>query len=158
MTQVQEHLVALSCLLATIPSIVTAGGFANLGKHEALRGHLIVEIGDFERISPPSGRFGGLDVLKLGINCYQSMGLLDLWGLDKKAGLIVVDSAKSVKIALIESGAREIKIEVVPVIQVRCPATESDGLPQDPQQRQQELARRLVELQKEIERILQGKH
>ena len=157
MTQLQVHCLALCCLLAAIPSEVLGGGFAHFSKHEELRGHVIVDVGDFEKINLPIGKFVGQEFLRFGANCFQTMGIIGLWGLDKKAGLVVVDKSRSVKIAFIDLGMGEIKIDIVQVLQVACPMSDSDGLSQSPLQRQQELMRHDDELQMKIERILQKK-
>ena len=157
MTRLQQRIFAWFCLFATIPSTALAGGFALFSKHEELKGHAVIEAGDFEKIDPPFEKLGGREVLRLGVNCFEAIGILGLWGPNKKAGLIVVDRARSIKVALIESGIGDIKIEVVPVVQVACPTSESDGLPQDPQQLLQELKRRQEALQKELERLRQKK-
>ena len=155
MNRLQQHALACFYLLATIPSTVFAGGFASLSKHEELKGHAIIEAGDFEKIESPIGNLGGREVLRLGANCFEATGMLGLWGLNRKAGLLLVDRARSMKVALLESAIGDVKVEVIAVTQVTCPTSESDRLSRDPQQLQQELKRRQDILQRELDRLRQ---
>jgi hypothetical protein len=136
---------------------VCADGFDTFSRHEELQNHVIVDTGDFEKISPPFGKLGASDVLKLKSNCFEPIGSLGLWSYGKKAGLVLVNKEKSVKVALLESSIGSIKVQAVNVIQISCPTADSDGLPVDPQQRLQELRRRQEALQKELERLRQPK-
>lgn len=153
--QYTRALLALATMML-IPT-VQADGFDTFSRHEELQNHVVVDTGDFEKISPPFGRLGASDVLKLKANCFEPLGNLGTWGFGRKAGLVLVNKEKSIKIALFESGIGSIKVQAVTVIQVGCPTADSDGLPLDPQQRLQELRRTQEALQKELERMRQTK-
>lgn len=142
-------------LLALIPQAATANGFALFSEHEELKGHVVVDAGDIEKFDPPFGKLGATEVLKLNSNCFQPIGLLGSWGFGKKAGLVLVDRNKTIRIALLESSISSIKIEATPVLQVACPTEDSSGMPLDPQQRLQELRRQRELLQLQLERLRQ---
>ena len=147
----------LTCIffLAVMPLSATADGYALFSKHEEMKAHAVVDAGDFERFDPPIGKFGASEILKLKSNCFQPTGSLGSWGSGKKAGLVLVDRDKTIRIALLESSIGSIKVETSHVLQVACPAEDSRGLPLDPQQRLQELRRRQELLQLQLERLRQ---
>lgn len=142
-------------LLAAVPGLAHADGFAMFSKHEELKGHVVVDAGDFEKIDPPVGNLGSSELLILNSNCFQPIGLLGLWGYGKKSGLLLVDRNKSIRVALFESNIGSVKVESVTVIQVACPTTDSSGLPLDPRQRLQELKRQQELLLQQLERLRQ---
>jgi hypothetical protein len=107
-------------LLAAAPGLALADGFATFSKHEELKGHVVIDAGDFEKIDPPVGKLGGSEVLILNSNCFQPIGLLGLWGYGKKSGLLLVDRNKSIRVAFLESSIGSVKVESVSVIQVAC--------------------------------------
>ena len=155
MSRVQRIILPWAWLFGLLPSFVHADGYGLFSKHEELRGHAVIDAGDVEKIDPPFGKLGASETLKLGANCFEPLSSLGSWGYSKKAGLVLVDRSRTVKLALIESSIGSIKVEMVSVMQVACPTTGSDGLPQDPQQRLQELKRRQELLQRELERLRQ---
>ena len=157
MSRVQRTFFQWAWLLGVLPSIVFADVYGLFSKHEELKGHAIIDAGDVEKIDPPFGKLGATETLKLGANCFEPRGYLGYWGYSKKAGLVLVDRSRTVKLALIESSIGSIKVEVVSVIQIACTTPDSDGLPQDSQQRLQELKRRQELLQRELERLRQQK-
>jgi hypothetical protein len=140
-----------------LPSIVHADGYGLFSKHEELKGHAVIDVGDVEKMDPPFGKVGASETLKLRANCFEPLGSLGFWGYSKKAGLVLVDRSRAVKLALIESSFASIKVEVLSVIQVACPTASSNGLPQDPQQSLQDLKRRHEFLQRELDRLRQQK-
>ena len=148
-------LVAITTLLMC--QYARADGFEMFSRHEELQNHVIVDTGDFEKAGSPVGNLGASEVLKLKSNCFQALGNIGAWGYGKKAGLLLVNKEKSIKVALLESSIGSIKVQVTGVIQIACPTTDSDGLPIDPQQRLQELSRRQGALLKELERLRQPK-
>lgn len=153
--QYARALAALTML--TLCQQAPADGFDMFSRHEELQNHVIVDTGDFEMISPPFGKLGASDVLKLKSNCFEPVGNLGGWGYGKKAGLLLVNKEKGIKVALLESSIGSMKVQVTSVIQVGCPTADSDGLPIDFQQRLQKLRRRQEALQKELERLRQPK-
>ena len=142
-------------VLAVIPQAAIADGYALFSKHEELKAHVIVDAGDFEKIDPPFGKLGTSDVLKINSSCFQLAGSLGSWGYGKKAGLVLVDRNKTIRIALLESSIGSIKIETMPAVQVACPTEDSSDLPLDPHQRLQELKRQQEFLQLQLERLRQ---
>lgn len=152
----QSHMrLAGILLLSLMPQAASADGYALFSKHEELKAHVVVDAGDFEKIDPPFGKLGATEVLKLDSNCFQPAGSLGSWGYGKKAGLVLVDRNKTIRIALLESTIGSIKVETTPVLQVACPTEDSNGLALDPQQRLQELRRQQELLQLQLERLRQ---
>jgi hypothetical protein len=119
-------------------------------RHEELQSHVIVDTGDFERIAAPPGKLGASDVLKLKATCFEPRGSLGLWGIGKKAGLILANREKIIKIALLESSIGSINVRLLTAIQVPCPTTDSDGLLTDPQMLQE-----MKRIQRELDRLRQ---
>jgi|APTNR8051073442_1049403.scaffolds.fasta_scaffold57443_2 hypothetical protein len=142
-------------ILAGIAKDASADGYDLFSKHEELKAHVVVDAGDFEKIDPPFGKLGASQVLKLNSNCFQPSGSLGVLGYGKKAGLVLVDRNKILRIALLESSIGSIKVETALVLQVACPTHDSSGLPLDPQQRLQELKRQQEVLQLQLERLRQ---
>lgn len=157
MLHVQRAFFQLAWFLGVLPSIVHADGYALFSKHLELKGHAIIDAGDVEKIEPPFGKLGSTEILKLGANCFEAQGYFGYSGYSKRAGLVLVDRSRNLKLALIESSIGSIRIELVSVTQIACTAHDSDALPQDPQQRLQELKRRQELLQREIDRRRQQK-
>lgn len=157
MSHLQHIFLSCGWLLGVLPSLAHADGYGLFSKHEELKNHAVIDAGDVEKIDPPFGKLGASETLKLGANCFQPLGSIDSWGHGKKAGLVMVDRSRTIKLALIESSIGSIKIEAVSVIQVNCPTLGFDGLPQDPQQQLQDLKRRQEFLQRELERRRQQK-
>lgn len=142
-------------LLTLIPQAASAEGYALFSKHEEMKGNVVVDAGDFERINPPVGELGATEVLKLNSNCFQPVGSFASWGYGRKAGLVMVDRNKAFRLALIESNIGSIKVEVTLAQKVECPTVDSGSLPFDPQQRLQELRRQQELLQLQLERLRQ---
>lgn len=150
----RQRRLSVALLAIATPFVASADGFALFSKHEELKAHVVVDAGNVEKIEPPFGTLSINEVLKLGGKCFQPLGFVGLSGLEKKAGLLLVDRFRSLKLALLESSIGSVKVgEVVSVTQITCPSPTSDGLPSDPQQALQELKRRQELLQRELERL-----
>jgi hypothetical protein len=137
-------------LLLIQPNIVFADGFEMFSKHEELKAHEVVDAGDVEPFDLHNISSIG-QVVTLGGNCYKTIDSMELLGVEKKAGLLLMDHLHSLKLALLESSIGSIKINVYNVMKVTCPSTLSDGLPSDPQQRLQELIKKIKLMQSENE-------
>lgn len=151
------HHMKFACILvlAVIPQAAIADGYSLFSSHEELKDHVVVDAGDFEKIDPPFGKIGASAILKLNSNCFHPSGSLGSWGYGKKAGLVLVDRKKSIRVALLESSISSIKVEVTLVLQVACPTEDASGLPLNPQQRLQELRRQQELLQLQLEQLRQ---
>ena len=146
---------ACTLLLALLPYAASASGYSLLSRPEQLKGHVIVDSGDFEKIDPPFGKLGATEILRLNSNCFQPSIPLGSWGYEKKAGLVLADRNKTVRIALLESSLGSIRVETLPVMQIACPTEDSKGLPLDPQQQIQQLRQQQELLQLQLERLRQ---
>lgn len=142
-------------LFGLIPQAASADGYALFSKHDELKSHVVADAGDVEKIDPPFGKLGATEILKLKSNCFQPATALGTWGHGKKAGLVLVDKSKTIRVAFLESSIGYIRVETVLVFQVACPTEDSNGLPLDPQQRLQELKRQRELLELQLERLRQ---
>ena len=139
-------------VLAFISQSAVADGFALFSKHEELKGHVVVDAGDFEKMDPPIGRIGVGEVLKLNANCFQPTGSLGSWLFSKKAGFVLVNRSRAIRIAFLESSIGSIKIETMLASQIACPSEDPSGLRVDPRQEVLELKRQRELLQLQLER------
>lgn len=142
-------------LFSMFSSIVYANGYEFSSKHMELKGHVVIDAGEVEKIEPPFGKIGASETLKLGTNCFYPFGIVGIRGGSKKAGIVLVDPSRTLKLALIESSMGSINVELLSVMPIACPTAGSDGLPQDPELRLQELKRRQEFLERELRRIRQ---
>lgn len=78
---------------------------------------------------------------------------MGLWGLGRKAAFVLVDQAKSTKIALFDTGIGSIKVDVFLVTQVDCSVSGSSEMPNDPEKALEMLKKKQEILQKELERL-----
>lgn len=104
-----------------------ADGFAIIDEHVNLNNNIIVEAGDVEKLDQPDGTSSNNEILKINSRCLQPSGYMGYWGYGKKAGLLLVDNARTTKLALLESSVGSIKVTINPVLIVECPTTFSDG-------------------------------
>lgn len=128
-------------LVALLPGFAVADGYALFSKHEELKRHVVVDAGDFERVVPNDGSLPASVVVKLNSNCFQALGALSSWGFGKKAGLVLVDREKSIRIALLEASVGSIKVETVQVVRVSCSSGGAYGSSIDLDEREQQLNR-----------------
>lgn len=142
-------------LVAFTSQAASADGYAIFSKHEELKAQVVADVGDIEKIDPPFDKLSETEILKLHSNCFQPTGSLGAWGYGKKAGLILVDRYKTIRVALIESSVGSIKVVTMPALQVACPAEGSSSLSIDPKQRLEELERQQELLKLQLESIRQ---
>ena len=148
-------------VLILIPCSALADGFDPFSKHEELRGHLIIDSGDVERVSSPIGQLPISELFKVGSNkCYSPLGSVSSWGFGKRAGLVLMDKDRDIKLAIIESGVGSIKIQSFPVVQMSCQNLNTDRSSptlEQLQQRLQEQLRLQESLQRESDRLRKSK-
>jgi hypothetical protein len=144
------RLIAFLSLLLLACQASYADGFDMLSRHEELQSLVIVDTGDFEKIAAPPGKFGVPDVLKLKANCFEPRGNLGLWGIGKKAGLVLVNKEKGIKIALLESSIGSINVKLLTASPMSCPTATSEGLLTDPQ-----ILQEMKRIQLELDRLRQ---
>lgn len=141
------------CLPTVLPQTSFADAYGSFSKHDELKAHMVVDVGDFERIDLPSGDIGATVVLTLNSNCFRPAGNLGMWGYGKKAGLVLVDRNKTIQIALIESNIGSIKIDTVTAVQIACPTPDLGGLSSDTQQILQDAKKQQEILRLQVERL-----
>lgn len=91
--------------------------------------------------------------MKLATSCYEAMGNTGSWNFGGKAGLVLVDSSRGLKIAFIESSGGSIRFEVIPAIQVSCDARGSDASSRNRQWRLEEQGLQEMKRQQELLRL-----
>lgn len=146
---------ALRFALAAMPITSNADGFSMFSKHEALKAHVVADAGDFEKLDALGSSFGAAEILKLNSNCFSTVESLGLWGFGKKAGLVLVDKDRAIRLALLESSVGSIKVETVQATQIACPTQESSTLSSDPQKRLEQLKQQQEVLKRQLEQIIQ---
>ena len=143
---------ALIAICICASSVSRADGFDTFSKHKDLVNHAILEIGDVEKMENSTGSSSS-EFFRINSRCVQATGYSGYWGYGKKAGLLVVDTAKSVKLALLEPSLGSIKAEIKPVILVACPNSSNSAPDFDKMQRDSEKSIRDAERQlKDAER------
>lgn len=136
-----------------MPALARGDGFDRFGRQDDLKMTVIADVGEAEIISAPFGKLGASDMIKINGRCFEPVGPIGSWGYSRKAAFVVVDQAKSVKIATLENGRSSVKVDVISVIQVDCSSNESGDLPSDPEKLLEALRKRQEALQKELERL-----
>src|ERR1051325_4312633 len=87
-----------------VPITVHADGYALFSKHEELKAHAVVEAGNVEKFEVRNvSSLSTREYLKLGGRCFEPSGYLGYWGYGKKAGLLMSDRNRSLKLAILES-------------------------------------------------------
>lgn len=130
---------------------VRADSFATtFSEHSRLANRYIVEVGEVEKLDPPTGTRWSGDVLRLNSRCLRSIGYLGYWGHGKKAALLLVDRASTTELAILESSLGSISVEIKPVIVIGCPA---QVFSPDPQKSLEELNKLKIETQQLIEQL-----
>lgn len=148
--------IALPCLLLVVTTTSLADGWATFGEHAALKNHVVADVGEASKVDPPPDTRWSNDVFQINGRCFIFPGLTSFWGYGSKPALVLVNEQKQTKLALVESAIGSIKVEVKEITLVQCPQG-SDVLPHSDdlqerlkllQKRQDELKRKLEELQK----------
>ena len=152
-------------LIGALPFVACADGFGSFSRHDALKGLTILDAGNIEKVDLSSGTLGRAptlgalgtsennEILKLATSCYQAMGNTGSWNFGGKAGLVLVDSSRGLKIAFIESSGGSIRFEVIPAIQVSCDTRGSDASIRDRQRRLDEQGIQEMKRQQELLRL-----
>lgn len=146
------HALAISFALL-IPTLAYGDGFELFGRQDDLKMTVIADVGEAEKISAPFGNLGARDMIKINGRCFEAIGSIGSWGYGRKAAFVVVDQAKNVKIAILETGISSVKVDVISVVQVDCSSNASVDLPSDPEKMLEVLRKRQEALQKELERL-----
>ena len=153
MLRLRQAVLLYAFLIGALPSVAHADGFGIHSKQDVLKGLTIVDAGEIEKVDPPLGKPEVNSILKLGLSCYETYGSTGPWNFGRKAGLILVDSSKGIRIAFIESHIGNITIEVFNAIQVSCDARTSDTSSRDRQRRLQEQGLEEMKRQQELLRL-----
>jgi hypothetical protein len=107
--------------ITAIPLSVTAEGFDLLSRLDEIKKAVIVEAGDAEFLAAPFGSIGNMGMVKVSNYCFEPAGRISGWSYGKRAVLILVDSRKNLKLALLENGIGSVKLTTISVAQVGCP-------------------------------------
>lgn len=77
-----------------------AAEYGIFSEQELSKNHAIIETGNIERIEKNSNSL--VEHIKINSNCYEVNGSLGSWGYSKKAGMIITDISRALKILVIE--------------------------------------------------------
>ena len=72
----------LALLLPT--SLAQANGWAFMSQHEQMKGFVIVDVGEAEKLSPPFNTTWNVDLYRLNGTCFSINGYYGSWGYGKK--------------------------------------------------------------------------
>lgn len=102
--------------------VAAADGFDMFSQHEEMKGHVVLAAGDFEIVARAgSTPAGGVEMVKINLNCFRLERAPSSWLHGKKAGLLLVDHNKQARVALIEDSIGFIKVQTIPAERVKCP-------------------------------------
>ncbi|MDN5752537.1 MAG: hypothetical protein L0H15_04540 [Nitrosospira sp.] len=135
------------------PTVAHGDGFDIFGRQDDLKMAVIADVGEAEKIDAPLGKLGANDRIEINGRCFEPVGSVGYWRYGRKAAFVVVDQAKSLKIAILENGIGSIKVDVISVIQIDCSASASGELPSDPEKMLEILRKRQEVLQQELDRL-----
>lgn len=134
-----------------------ANGWAAFGKQAEMKNYVIADVGDVSQVDPPMNTKWEKDVYQMNGRCFYFSGYIGYWGYGGKAAFLLINAQKDVRVALFEASIGSVKADLQSVVLVECPAGTSI-LPysDDPaeqlrllQKRQEELKRKLEQLQKQ---------
>lgn len=148
---------AVGALLAFASVEANANGWAIFSKHAAMKNYVIIDVGEVSGVEPPFNTKWQDDVYQMNGRCFSFSGYMGYWGYGRKAALLLVNTQKDVKLALIESAIGSVKVELQSIVMLECPSgTNVIPYSDDPEEqlrllkkRQEELKKKLEELQKQ---------
>jgi len=113
--------VAWVCLFVSIGA--SGGSWDSFGDHKEMKDYVVTEVGNAEKLDPPSNTGWSKDVYQLNQHCFTLLGHLDYWGYGGKAAFILANQYGSTKIALFERSVSSVKVEVQNITMIKCPSS-----------------------------------
>jgi hypothetical protein len=153
MLRLRQAVLLYAFLIGALLSVAHADGFGILSRHDVLKGLTIIDVGEIEKVDPLHGKPEVNSILKLGLSCYETYGSAGSWSFGRKAGLVLADSSRGIRIAFIESQIGNITVEVFNAIQISCDARGSDASSRDRQRRLEEQGLQEMKRQQELLRF-----
>lgn len=120
-----------------------AAEYGIFSEQELSKNHAIIETGNIERIEKNSNSL--VEHIKINSNCYEVNGSLGSWGYSKKAGMIITDISRALKILVIEPDILSINIKVKNISKTSCSSDVSNLV--DPNMTLEQLKKQIEDLQ-----------
>lgn len=98
-----------------------AESWGPLSDQASLKNHVILEAGDASEVEPPYGVKWSSDVFQMNNRCFIFQGFLGYWGYGSKPAFLLVSEQRNLKIAIFESSAGSIKVELKNITLIQCP-------------------------------------
>jgi len=113
-----------SCVIFYFPYIFADDSFGGFdSQHSELKGYYIVDVGNATEIEPPFGKRWEKEIYQLNGRCFtiDSYRYQVFWGYSGKAGLLLVNERRNIRLALFEKDISNLKVKFEPITLVECP-------------------------------------
>lgn len=139
----------VGAILVAVSIEASANGWATFSQHTSMKGYVIAEVGEVSEVQPPFNTKWNENVFQMNGRCFTFPGYMGMWGFGSKAGMLLANAQKDVKLALIESAIGSIKVELQSIGVIKCPSG-TNVLPysDDPEEQLRLLKKRLEELKR----------
>lgn len=108
-------------ILFLFSSLAHANGWSFMSQHEQMKGFVIVDVGEVEKLRPPFNTTWDVDLYRLNGACFSIDGYHGLWGIGKKAAFLLVNERKQIKIGLLEASIGSLKAGNYSITVYGCP-------------------------------------
>ncbi len=121
------HIFLIGLFLVLTSFVVTATDTFDSyqSEHEKLKGFVIVDAGNTEKVHMPFDSYQTDAIFKLNSRCFTSNTLGGI-GFVGTASLLLVNENKEMKIALIENKMSNLQVNIEPIRVVECSSGKSD--------------------------------
>lgn len=131
---------------------VNADGWSTFSQHGDMKDFVIAEAGDVSKVEPPFNTTWEQDVFQMNGRCFIFSGYMGYWGYGNKSALLLVNTAKLVKLAIIEAEIGSIKVELKDISMIHCPSNSNiTPYSSDPKEMLRLLRERQEKLKKQLE-------
>jgi len=108
-------------LLFLCPMNASANGWSLLSQHQQMTGFVIAEVGEVSKVEPPLDTTWNEDVYKMNGRCFFISSYMGYWGYGSKSALLLVYSAKLIKLAIIKDELGLVNVELKDIRMINCP-------------------------------------
>lgn len=113
--------VILMAYLCLYSIAANCSGWDSFGDHSQLKGYFVVDVGEVSEVPAPANTTWNDPLYKMNDRCFTFFGYQGYWGYGTKAGLLVVNDSKLVKLALVETSISSVKVELKNITLYKCP-------------------------------------
>ena len=133
---------------------VSADEWSLFSQHGEMKDFMIAEVGEVSKVEPPFNTVWNQDVYQMNGRCFLFSGYMGYWGYGDKSALILINSAKIIKLAIIEAEIGSIKVDLKGITMIDCPSS-SNMVPysSDPKEMLRLLKEKQLELKKQLEQL-----